>query len=41
MLEHRESFGLFPFGEGGDYAGGIMSATVDGEHCAKAAVVNN
>lgn len=41
MLEHRESFGLFPCGEGGDYARGIMPATMDGGHCAEADVVNN
>ena len=29
--------GLFPCGEGAGYAGGIVSAGVDGERCAEAA----
>lgn len=29
--------GLFPCGEGGGYAGGIVSAAIDGENCASAA----
>ncbi len=29
--------GLFPCGEGGGYAGGIVSAAIDGENCANAA----
>ena len=36
-LEHTEINGLFPCGEGGGYAGGIVSAAMDGERCAKAA----
>ena len=28
--------GLFPCGEGAGYAGGIVSAGVDGERCAEA-----
>jgi len=38
-LEHPEVAGLFPCGEGGGYAGGIVSAAMDGERCAEAAVV--
>ena len=36
-LEHPEIQGLFPCGEGGGYAGGIISAAMDGERCAEAA----
>lgn len=39
-LEHVEIEGLFPCGEGGGYAGGIVSAAMDGERCAEAAIVN-
>lgn len=35
-LEHPEIEGLFPCGEGGGYAGGIVSAAMDGERCAEA-----
>lgn len=35
--EHLEVKGLFPCGEGAGYAGGIVSAAIDGEHCAEAA----
>jgi uncharacterized FAD-dependent dehydrogenase len=38
-LEHPEISNLFPCGEGGGYAGGIVSAAMDGERCAEAAVV--
>ncbi|MFK5974426.1 MAG: FAD-binding protein [Flavobacteriaceae bacterium] len=38
-LEHPEIKGLFPCGEGGGYAGGIVSAAMDGERCAEAAVI--
>lgn len=38
-LEHIEIKGLFPCGEGGGYAGGIVSAAMDGERCAEAAIV--
>ncbi|PWK20990.1 NAD(P)/FAD-dependent oxidoreductase [Xanthomarina spongicola] len=38
-LEHPEVEGLFPCGEGGGYAGGIVSAAMDGERCAEAAVI--
>ena len=35
-LEHPQIEGLFPCGEGGGYAGGIVSAAMDGERCAEA-----
>jgi len=38
-LEHPEIIGLFPCGEGGGYAGGIISAAMDGERCAESAIV--
>lgn len=34
-LQHVEVRGLFPCGEGAGYAGGIVSAGVDGERCAE------
>jgi uncharacterized FAD-dependent dehydrogenase len=34
---HPEISGLFPAGEGAGYAGGIVSAAIDGENCADAA----
>lgn len=37
-LQHITLAGLFPCGEGAGYAGGIVSAAVDGERCAEAAV---
>lgn len=37
-LEHTEVQGLFPCGEGAGYAGGIVSAALDGERCAEATV---
>lgn len=37
-LEHVELKGLFPCGEGAGYAGGIVSAAIDGEKCAEACV---
>ena len=37
-LEHPEISNLFPCGEGGGYAGGIISAAMDGERCAEAAI---
>jgi len=37
-LEHIQIAGLYPCGEGGGYAGGIVSAAMDGERCAEAAV---
>ena len=38
-LEHPQISNLFPCGEGGGYAGGIVSAAMDGERCAEAAIV--
>jgi len=41
ILRNRETFqhirvqGLFPCGEGAGYAGGIVSAGIDGERCAE------
>lgn len=35
-LQHIEYAGLFPCGEGAGYAGGIVSAAIDGERCAEA-----
>ena len=37
-LEHVEIKRLFPCGEGAGYAGGIVSAAMDGERCAEAVV---
>lgn len=37
-MEHPQIKGLFPCGEGAGYAGGIMSAAMDGERCAEALV---
>ena len=39
-LQHPEIQGLFPCGEGAGYAGGIVSAAMDGERCAESAVKN-
>lgn len=36
-LAHPAVEGLFPCGEGAGYAGGIVSAAIDGERCAEAA----
>lgn len=36
---HPQCKGLFPSGEGAGYAGGIVSAAMDGQHCAKAAML--
>ena len=38
-LQHVRVKGLFPCGEGAGYAGGIVSAGIDGERCAEAAKV--
>ncbi|WP_047548063.1 NAD(P)/FAD-dependent oxidoreductase [Psychroserpens sp. Hel_I_66] len=38
-LAHPEITNLFPCGEGGGYAGGIISAAMDGERCAEAACI--
>ena len=35
-LQHIRLGGLFPAGEGAGYAGGIVSAAIDGERCAEA-----
>lgn len=37
-LEHPQIKRLFPCGEGAGYAGGIVSAAMDGERCAEAAL---
>ena len=37
-FEHIATKRLFPCGEGAGYAGGIMSAAIDGEKCAEALV---
>lgn len=37
-LEHIQIKGLYPCGEGAGYAGGIVSAAIDGEKCAEKAV---
>jgi uncharacterized protein len=37
-LQHPQVGGLFPCGEGAGYAGGIVSAAIDGMNCAEAAV---
>ena len=37
-LEHPQIKGLFPSGEGAGYAGGIVSAAIDGERCAEALI---
>ncbi|WP_194766704.1 NAD(P)/FAD-dependent oxidoreductase [Tamlana sp. I1] len=37
-LEHPQISNLYPCGEGGGYAGGIVSAAMDGERCAEAAI---
>ncbi len=36
-LQHIRIQGLFPCGEGAGYAGGIVSAAIDGERCAEMA----
>jgi len=38
-LEHIYIKGLFPCGEGAGYAGGIVSAAIDGERCAERAIL--
>ncbi|MBR6818926.1 MAG: FAD-binding protein, partial [Bacteroidaceae bacterium] len=42
-LRHVRLAGLYPAGEGAGYAGGIVSAAVDGQRCADAAAehINN
>ena len=39
-LQHVAVNGLYPCGEGAGYAGGIVSAAIDGERCAEAAAAN-
>lgn len=39
-LAHPQISNLYPCGEGGGYAGGIVSAAMDGERCAEAATNN-
>ncbi len=39
-LEHIQIKGLYPCGEGAGYAGGIVSAAIDGEKCALKAAEN-
>lgn len=38
-LEHVQIKGLYPSGEGAGYAGGIISAAIDGEKCAEKAIL--
>lgn len=37
-FEHMQIRGLYPCGEGAGYAGGIVSAAIDGQNCAEAIV---
>lgn len=37
-MQHPDVKGLFPCGEGAGYAGGIVSAAMDGERCAEAVI---
>lgn len=39
-LQHVQIKGLYPCAEGAGYAGGIVSAAIDGERCAEAAIAN-
>jgi uncharacterized FAD-dependent dehydrogenase len=39
-LQHPMVQGLYPCGEGAGYAGGIVSAAMDGERCAEAIAMN-
>lgn len=39
-LAHVQVSGLYPCGEGAGYAGGIVSAAIDGERCAEAAAAH-
>ena len=39
-LEHPQLKGLYPCGEGAGYAGGIVSAALDGRRCAEAAAAS-
>src|SRR6185436_16163425 len=40
-LQHPQVVGLFPCGEGAGYAGGIVSAAMDGERCAEMVAVHS
>ena len=40
-LQHVRIKGLFPCGEGAGYAGGIVSAGIDGERCAEAVATSS
>lgn len=40
-LEHPQIKGLYPCGEGAGYAGGIVSAAIDGQKCATAIAILN
>jgi len=40
-LQHPQIRGLYPCAEGAGYAGGIVSAAIDGERCAEAAIATN
>lgn len=40
-LQHTQIKGLYPCAEGAGYAGGIISAAIDGERCAMAAINNS
>jgi hypothetical protein len=37
-LEHPEIRGLYPCAEGAGFAGGIVSAAIDGQKCAEAII---
>lgn len=39
-FQHPDVKGLFPCGEGAGYAGGIVSAAIDGQKCAEAIIQN-
>ena len=39
-LQHPQILGIYPCGEGAGYAGGIISAAMDGERCAEAISAN-
>ncbi len=40
-LQHPQITGLFPCAEGAGYAGGIISAAIDGERCSEMAVISS
>ncbi|MFA9289935.1 MAG: FAD-binding protein, partial [Solirubrobacteraceae bacterium] len=39
-LNHLEILNLYPCGEGAGYAGGIVSAAIDGQRCMQAILAN-